>query len=172
MFEFSSYPHPAGGAVLWGRAEEGRKPTSPMSQPEQGWTSLSGTDLLRFSVSPRTETPINHNLSTQPVAVFHHPRCKKNGSFVLEFSISWVSRQCRFPGTGIWRGNNYMFSTLFSSKHMSSTYLVPVQCNGSKGQHRHVDRAVLNKPADVTHQLPKNPGAAHKPHLKNRQQSD
>lgn len=52
---------------------------------------------------------------------------------------------------------------------VSSTYLVPVQCNGSKGQHRHVDRAVLNKPADVTHQLPKNPGAAHKPHLKNRQ---
>lgn len=34
---------------------------------------------------------------------------------------------------------------------MPSTYLVPVQCNGSKGQHRHMDRAVLNKPADVTH---------------------
>jgi len=48
-------------------------------------------------------------------------------------------------------------------------YLMPIQSNGSKGQHRHVNRAVLNKPAYVTHQLPKNPGTAYKPHLKNRQ---
>lgn len=49
------------------------------------------------------------------------------------------------------------------------TYLMPIQSDGSKGQHRHMHGAVLNKPADVTHQLSKNPGTAYKPHLKDRE---
>lgn len=52
---------------------------------------------------------------------------------------------------------------------MYIAYLMPIQSDGSKGQHRHMNRAVLNKPAYVTHQLSKNPGTAYKPHLKNRQ---
>lgn len=52
---------------------------------------------------------------------------------------------------------------------MSIVYLMAIQSDGSEGQHRHVNGAVLDKPAYVTHQLSKNPGAADKPHLKNRQ---
>lgn len=65
----------------------------------------------------------------------------------------------------------YVGSSLFSSKRgaVSAAYLVPIQSDGGEGQHRHVDGAVLDKPAYVTHQLSKNPGAAYKPHLKNRQ---
>lgn len=69
------------------------------------------------------------------------------------------------------KATTYVGSSLFSSKRgaASAAYLVPVQSDGSEGQHRHVHGAVLDKPADVAHQLPKNPGAAYKPHLKNRQ---
>lgn len=52
---------------------------------------------------------------------------------------------------------------------MYVAYLMPIQSDGSKGQHRHVNGAVLNKPAYVAHQLSKNPGAADEPHLKDRQ---
>lgn len=48
-------------------------------------------------------------------------------------------------------------------------YLMSIQSDGSKGQHGHVNGAVLNKPAYVTHQLSKNPGTAYKPHLEERQ---
>lgn len=45
-------------------------------------------------------------------------------------------------------------------------HLVPVHGNGCEGQGRDVEGAVLSKPTDMAHPLPKYPGTVHKTSLK------
>lgn len=57
------------------------------------------------------------------------------------------------------------------ASHLSASekaHLVPVHSYGCKSQGRDMEGAVLCKPTDMAHPLPKDPGTVHKTSLKNK----
>lgn len=61
-----------------------------------------------------------------------------------------------------------MFSQAFHVSASERSHLVSVHSNGCKGQGRDVEGAVLCKPTDMAHPLPKDPGTVHKTSLKKK----
>lgn len=59
-----------------------------------------------------------------------------------------------------------MSSQAFLLPASERSHLVPVHGNGCEGQGRDVEGAVLCKPTDMAHPLPKYPGTVHKTSLK------
>lgn len=127
IFEFSTYPQPAGGAVLWGRAEESREPTRANGPGRAGCLALTwGFPCPQGQTFPLTTTSLDKLLQyfiTLTVKVMGVLSTAMKARVLP--SVPRVSRQSRFPDTRIWGGNNYVFSTLFSSKHRGDAFNIP-----------------------------------------------
>lgn len=83
----------------------------------------------------------------------------------MNLTVLW---ELKGKGYGIIPLSLLMPSQAFHFSASERSHLVPVHSNGCKGQGRDVEGAVLCKPTDMAHPLPKDPGTVHKTSLKKK----